>query len=85
MGHVILRVQGTESSLPLADLTIGRILAEARAVGLEEFAVLCNGEEISGPGELSPKAGDIFVLLPADYEDAEITVDISDEPANDPQ
>ncbi|VAV89044.1 hypothetical protein MNBD_ALPHA02-1391 [hydrothermal vent metagenome] len=85
MTHVILRVQGTESSLPLADLTIGRILAEARAVGLEEFAVLCNGEEIASPEKLSPRAGDVFVLLPADYEDAEITVDISNEPANDPQ
>ena len=81
MTTVILRVQNTESTLALAELTIERILAEARATGLREFAVMRNGEEILNPDDLVVEANDIFVILPADYEDVEINVEV----ANDPQ
>ncbi len=80
MEKVILRVQSTESTLPLKDLTIERILAEARAVGLSEFAVMRNGEEVKNPDDLVAQDGDLFVILPADYEDVEITVDVANDP-----
>ena len=78
MGHVLLRVQGAEATLAQEDLTIDRLLAEARAVALDEFAVMRNGEEITSPNELIVEDGDIFVILPADYQDVEITVEGDD-------
>ena len=81
MAAVILRVQGTESTLALEELTTERLLAEARAVALTEFAVMRNGIEVASPDDLEVNDGDLFVILPADYQDAEINVDI----ANDPQ
>jgi len=81
MAAVILRVQGTESTLALEELTTERLLAEARAVDLTEFAVMRNGIEVASPDDLEVNDGDLFVILPADYQDAEINVDI----ANDPQ
>jgi len=85
MGAIILRVQGTESTLAIEDVTIERIYAEARAVELEEFALLRNGEEIASPDDFIVENDDIFVILPADYEDAEINVNIENEPVNDPE
>lgn len=89
MAKVILRVQGTESTLAAEDLTIERICAEARAVDLEEFALMRNGEEVARPEDFVKEAGDIFVILPADYENVEIHVDGEDSPmngaANDPE
>ncbi|VAV94565.1 hypothetical protein MNBD_ALPHA01-631 [hydrothermal vent metagenome] len=79
MAGVILRVQGAESTLALEELTIPRLLAEARAVGLTEFAVLRNGEEVTGPDDLAAQDSDIFVILPADYEDVEINIDIAND------
>ncbi len=79
MASVILRVQGAESTLALEELTIPRLLAEARAVGLTEFAVLRNGEEVTDPDDLAAQDSDIFVILPADYEDVEINIDIAND------
>lgn len=79
METVILRVQSTEATLLLKDLTIERIIAEARAVGLAEFAVMRNGDEVANPDDLIVEDGDLFVILPADYEDAEIIVDIAND------
>lgn len=79
MGKVILRVQSTECSLPLEDLTPERLLAEARAVGLDEFAVMRNGKEVENPDDFMVQDGDLFVILPADYEDVEITVDVAND------
>lgn len=79
MGTVILRVQSTECTLKVEELTIERILAEARAVHLKEFAVMRNGEEVTNPDDLIVRDGDLFVILPADYEDVEITVDIAND------
>ncbi len=84
MAKVILRVQGTESTLDAEDLTIERICAEARAVDLEEFALMRNGEEVARPEDFIKKPDDIFVILPADYEDVEINIDGEDNPMNDP-
>ena len=80
MEKVILRVQGAESTISVSEFTIDRILAEARAVKLKEFAVMRNGEEIENPDDLIVQDGDIFVILPADYEDVEITVDVANDP-----
>lgn len=79
MATVLLRVQGTESTLLVTELTIDRILAEARAVGLKEFAVMRNGEEIESPDDLTVQENDVFVILPADYEDVEITVNVAND------
>lgn len=79
MGNVILRLQGTESTLAVSELTIERILAEARATGLNEFALFRNGEEVENPNELMAQDGDLFVILPADYEDVDIMVDIAND------
>jgi len=80
MASILLRVQGAESTINLENFTIDRILAEARAVGLQEFAVIRNGEEIFNPDDLVVLDGDIFVILPADYEDVEIIVDVANDP-----
>ena len=85
MATVLLRVQGAESTLLVADLTIERILAEARAVGLKEFAVMRNGEEVENPDDLIVLEHDIFVILPADYEDVEITVDVANDSDDEPE
>ncbi len=79
MASVILRVQGAESTLALEELTAGRLLAEARAVNLTEFAVLRNGEEVTYPDDLMVRDSDIFVILPADYEDVDINIDIAND------
>lgn len=78
-GAVLLRVEGTESTLKVRELNIERILAEARAVGLREFAVTRNGVEVERPEDLVVAAGDLFVILPADYEEAEITVSVAND------
>ncbi|PCI33159.1 MAG: hypothetical protein COB54_05285 [Alphaproteobacteria bacterium] len=85
MATVLLRVQGAESTLLVTELTIDRILAEARAVGLKEFAVMRNGEEVINPDELVVQENDVFVILPADYEDVEITVDVANDSDDDPE
>lgn len=79
MGKVILRIQSTESTLDQGELTVARLLAEARAVGLSEFAVMRNGEEIINPDDLQVEDGDLFVILPADYADVEIDVEVAND------
>ncbi|MCF8473391.1 MAG: hypothetical protein K9G26_01735 [Emcibacter sp.] len=79
MENIILRIQGAESTLPVGEMSVERILAEARAIDLKEFLVLRNGEEIIDPDDLVVESGDIFVILPADYEDIEINVDIAND------
>ncbi|WP_138378968.1 hypothetical protein [Luteithermobacter gelatinilyticus] len=64
----ILRVNGTECTLPLSDITVPRLLAEARAVGLEEFAVFCNGQEVASPDDLVLREGAIYVITPPETE-----------------
>jgi len=80
MGTVTLRIEGTESILPRLALTVERLLAEARAVGLTEFAVTRNGVEVENPDDLVVRDGDLFVILPAGYEDMDFTVDGANDP-----
>lgn len=80
MGTVTLRIEGTESILPRAELTIDRLLAEARAIGLREFAVTRNGMDVTDPEGLMVEDGDLFVILPAEYEDMDIAVDGANDP-----
>ena len=54
---VTLIIEGTESTLPAEELTIERIIAEAHAVGFEEFSVFCGEKEITKPDELKVIAG----------------------------
>ena len=79
MGKVILRIQSTESTIDQDELTVERLLAEARAVGLSEFAVMRNGEEVANPDNLQVEDGDLFVILPADYADVEIDVEVAND------
>lgn len=69
----ILRVGGSESTLALREITPDRLLAEARAVGLEEFCVFCNGEEVTSPADLLAIEGAIYVITPPeeDFDDGE--------------
>jgi len=79
MEKVILRIQATECRLPVEEVTIERILAEARAVGLTEFAVTRNGVDVADPDDFTVAPGDLIVILPADYEDAEIAIDVAND------
>ncbi len=73
-------MQSTECTLPIEELTPERLLAEARAVGLTEFSVLKNGEEVKNSDDLMVLDNDLFVILPRGYEDVEITVDVANDP-----
>jgi len=79
MGKVILRVQSTECHLATEDMTIERILSEARAVGMTEFAVTRNGVEVESPDDFAAEDGDLFVILPADYDEAEIFINVAND------
>jgi hypothetical protein len=65
---VTLIIEGTESSLPIEDLNIERIIAEAHAVGYQEFSVFCNDKEIKGPDDLKVIAGAIYYITPPESE-----------------
>lgn len=62
MAGIILRVLGTECSLATDELTIERLVAEAHAVGLGEFLVFRNGEEVSSPDQFVVEEGDLYVI-----------------------
>ncbi|WP_321395485.1 hypothetical protein [Emcibacter sp.] len=64
----ILRISDTESTVPLDEITIDRFLAEARAAGLEEFCVYCNGEEVESPGDLLAIENAIYVVAPPEED-----------------
>jgi len=53
---------GTECTLALEEVSIERLVAEARAVGLGEFLVFRNGEEILTPDQFCVQDGDLFVI-----------------------
>ena len=44
-----------------------------------------NGEEVENPDDLIVLEHDIFVILPADYEDVEITVDVANDSDDEPE
>lgn len=61
-------IEGTSSTIPLEELTIERIIAEARAVGYEEFSVFCNEKEIKGPDDLRIIPGADYIITPPESE-----------------
>ncbi len=61
-------IEGTSSTIPTAELTIERIIAEARSVGYEEFSVFCNEKEIKGPDDLKIIPGADYIITPPESE-----------------
>lgn len=81
---VTLIIKGTESTLPAEELTIERIVAEARAVGYAEFSVFCGEKEITEPGKLKVIAGAHYFITPpeADLDMSDIDYEIIEEEEN---
>lgn len=62
MDKVTLIIKGTESIIPVEELTIERIIAEAHSVGFEEFSVFCNDKEIEKPDQFKVIAGAVYII-----------------------
>lgn len=65
---VSIIIEGTKSKIPAEELTIERIIAEARSVGYQEFSVFCNDKEIKGPDDLRIIPGADYIITPPDTE-----------------
>ncbi|MDA7568398.1 hypothetical protein N8742_01700 [Emcibacteraceae bacterium] len=61
-------IEGTTSTIPAEELTIERIIAEARSVGYQEFSVFCNEKEIKGPDDLKIIPGADYIITPPETE-----------------
>ncbi|MBT5766021.1 MAG: hypothetical protein P8H57_05060 [Emcibacteraceae bacterium] len=61
-------IEGTTSTIPAEELTIERIIAEARSVGYQEFSVFCNEKEIKGPDDLKIIPGADYIVTPPETE-----------------
>lgn len=61
-------IEGTTSTIPAEELTIDRIIAEARSVGYQEFSVFCNEKEIKGPDDLKIIPGADYIVTPPETE-----------------
>ena len=61
-------IEGTTSTIPAEELTIERIIAEARSVGYQEFSVFCNKKEIKGPDDLKIIPGADYIVTPPETE-----------------
>jgi len=61
-------IEGTTSKIPAEELTIERIIAEARSVGYQEFSVFCNDKEIKGPDDLKIIPGADYIITPPETE-----------------
>lgn len=68
MDKVTLIISGTESTIPTEELSIERLIAEAHAVGFEEFSVFCNDKEIEKPDDFKIIPGATYII--ASPEDA---------------
>lgn len=81
---VTLIIEGTESTLPVEELTIERIIAEAHAVGYTEFSVFCGEKEITKPDELKVIAGARYFITPpeADFDMSDIEYETIEEEEN---
>ena len=62
MTNVTLIIAGTESIIPTSELTIERIVAEARSMGYEEFSVFCNDKEIKKPEDFIVTPGATYII-----------------------
>ncbi len=63
---VTLIIAGSESTIPAEEMTIERIIAEARSMGYEEFSVFCNDTEISKPEDFKLITGATYVIASPD-------------------
>ncbi|MBL4601267.1 MAG: hypothetical protein JKY84_00835 [Emcibacteraceae bacterium] len=81
MDNVTLIIAGTESIIPTSELTIERIIAEARSMGFEEFSVFCNDKEITKPEDFTVTPGATYII--ASPDDALSPDDISYETLED--
>ncbi len=70
MKTVTLIIAGTESTIPLEEVTIERIIAEAHAMGYDEFTVFCNDKEIETPDDFKVIEGATYII--ASPEDSDI-------------
>mgnify|MGYP006445485015 FL=1 len=61
-------IEGTTSTIPAEELTIERIIAEARSAGYQEFSVFCNEKEIKGPDDLKIIPGADYIVTPPETE-----------------
>lgn len=78
-GTVTLIIAGTESTIPMSEFTIERIIAEAHSLGFQEFSVFCNDKEVEKPEEFEVISGATYII--AAPEDAINPNDISYETA----
>lgn len=65
---VNITIEGTTSTIPADELTIERIIAEARSVGYQEFSVFCNEKEIKGPDDLRIIPGADYIITPPESD-----------------
>jgi Trk K+ transport system NAD-binding subunit len=77
MSHIILRIKGTECSIPTKEFGIERIIAEARSAGFNEFNVYCNGAIITSPDQFIIEEGAIYVISSPEDE-AELDQEIDE-------
>ena len=63
---VTLIIAGAESTIPASEMSIGRIIAEARSMGYEEFSVFCNDKEIETPDDFELIAGATYIIASPD-------------------
>ena len=81
---VTITIEGTESTIPLSELTIERIVAEARAFGYQEFSVFCGDKEIEGPDDLQVIAGANYLITPpeSDFNMQDLGIEVIEEDDN---
>ena len=82
---VNITIEGTTSTIPADELTIERIIAEARSVGYQEFSVFCNEQEINGPDDLRIIPGADYIITPpeSDLNMDDIEIEVIEEAEND--
>lgn len=68
MSNVTLIIDETESTIPLEELTIERIIAEAHAVGYGEFSVYCNDKKIKKPDAFKAIPGATYIISPVEND-----------------
>lgn len=63
---VTLIIAGGESTIPVEELSIERIIAEAHSVGYQEFSVFCNDKEVESPDDFRVIPGATYIIASPD-------------------
>lgn len=85
MNDITLIINGTQSTIALAELTIERIIAEAHSLGYGEFTVFCNDKEITKPEDFKAIAGATYIIAcPEDADLENIKYDVIED-ENEPE